>query len=153
MRVCMPSPSDSVRIRLSFVGDPLIEIPALAKIEGEIPSSDLKIQYKAMAVLNRPESKVDIIVTMVYYIEQTMVFTGSLKTSFDVVDLASFITAKEGEDGFQIETDFLPMLLSTAFSTTRGYMVRELSGSALATYPFPMVSLEGIQKRTTYRLI
>ena len=149
----MPSPVDSVKIRLSSVGDPVIEIPAPTKIEGEIPSTDLKIQYKAMAVLNRPESRVDIIVTMVYYIEQTMVFTGSLTTSFEVVDLASFITAKEGEDGFQIESDFLPMLLNIAFSTTRGYMARELSGTALATYPFPMVSLEGIQKRTVYRLV
>lgn len=149
----MPSPADSVRIRLSFVGNPIIEIPAPAKIEGEIHSSDLKILYKAVAVLNRPESKVDIIVTMVYFIEQTMVFTGSLTTSFEVVDLASFISAKEGEDGFQIESDFLPVLLNTAFSTTRGYMARELSTSALAAYPFPMVSLEGIQKRTVYRLV
>ena len=151
--MCMLSPADSVRIRLSFVGEPVIEIPAPAKIEEEIPSSDLKIQFKVMEVLNRPESKVDIIVTMVYYIEQTMVFTGSLITSFEVVNLESFITAKEGEDGFQIECDFLPMLLSIAFSTTRGYMARELSGSALAAYPFPMVSMESIMKRTTYRLI
>ena len=151
--MCMPSPADSVRIRLSFVGDPVIEIPAPARIEEEISSSDLKIQFKAMTVLNRPESKVDIIVTMVYYIEQTMVFTGNLTTRFEVVDLASFITAKEGEDGFQIESDFLPMLLNIAFSTTRGYMARELSDSALAAYPFPMVSMESIQKRTTYRLV
>ena len=149
----MPSPVDSVRIRLSFVGDPVIEIPAPSKIQEDISSSELKIQYKTVAVLNRPESRVDIIVTMVYFIEQTMVFSGSLTTGFEVVDLASFITAKEGEDGFQIGSDFLPLLLNIAFSTTRGYMARELSGSALAAYPFPMVSMEGIQKRTTYRLI
>ena len=72
---------------------------------------------------------------------------------FDVVDLASYITAKEGEDEFRIESDFLPMLISIAFSTTRGYFARELVGSALAPYPFPMIPMDTLQKHTTYQLI
>ena len=148
----MPTPADSLKIRLSQVGDPVINVPAPAKAEGGFPSSDLKIQYNVQVNVNRPESRVDIVVGMAYLSGPKFLFSGSLTSSFDVVDLASFISAKDGEDEFRIESDFLPMLIGIAFSTTRGYFVRELKDSALAPYPFPMISLESIQKRTLYKL-
>lgn len=153
MNTTMPQSTDNLRIRLSKVGDPVIDIPAPAQVEGGIVASDLKIQYNVLVRINRPESRVDVVVSMVYLSGQNKLFSGSLTTGFDVVDLTSYITAKEGEDEFRIESDFLPMLINIAFSTTRGYFARELVGSALAPYPFPMISMDILQKHTTYQLI
>ena len=153
MNTTMPQSTDNLKIRLSKVGEPVIDKPAPVQVVGGIVASDLKIQYNVLVRINRPESRVDIIVSMVYLAGQNKLFSGSLTTGFDVVDLASYITAKEGEDEFRIESDFLPMLINIAISTTRGYFARELVGSALAPYPFPMISMDTLQKHTTYQLI
>ena len=154
MSTTMPQSTDNLKIRLSKVGEPVIDMHAPVQVvEGGIVASDLKIQYNVLVRINRPESRVDIIVSMVYLAGQNKLFSGSLTTGFDVVDLASYITAKEGEDEFRIESDFLPMLISIAFSTTRGFFARELVGSALAPYPFPMIPMDTLQKHTTYQLI
>lgn len=149
----MPQLDDNLKIRLSFVGDPKVESSALKQIEGEIDSSVLKIQYNVSVIINRPDSKVNVIVSMSYILGQEKLFSGSLTTGYDVVNLASYITTPEGEDKFRIESDFLPMLINIAFSTTRGYFASELMGTVLASYPFPMISMDNIQKRTSYQLI
>ena len=153
MNTTMLQSTDNLKIRLSKVGEPVIDKPAPVQVVGGIVASDLKIQYNVLVRINRPESRVDIIVSMVYLAGQNKLFSGSLTTGFDVVDLASYITAKDGEDEFRIESDFLPMIISIAFSTTRGYFARELVGSALAPYPFPMIPMDTLQKHTTYQLI
>ena len=103
--------------------------------------------------VDRPESRVEVIVSMMYFIGKVKLFSGSLTTGFDVVDLSSYISAEDGEDKFRIESDFLPMLINIAFGTTRGYFAKELGGTALEAYPFPMIPMESILKRTTYQLI
>ncbi len=153
MSTTMPQSTDNLKIRLSQVGEPVIDIPAPVQAEGGIVASEIKIQYNVLVRIDRPESRVDIIVSMVYLAGQNKLFSGRLTTGFEVVDLASYITARDGEDEFRIESDFLPMLISIAFSTTRGYFARELVGSALAPYPFPMISMDTLQKHTTYQLI
>ena len=148
----MQEPAENLKIRLSSVGNTVIDTPAPTRMEGGISASNLKVLYKVAVEVNRPRSQVNVNVMLAYLIGQKTLFSGSLVTTFDVVDLASYITEKEGEDEFRIESDFLPMMISIAFSTTRGYFVRELKGSALAPYPFPMISMDSIQKRTTYQL-
>lgn len=149
----MQEPADNLKIRLTSVGNPVISVPVSQFFKTDITSAGLKIMYKVSVVVNRPLSQVDVEVSMSYMMSQKAIFEGSLTTSFDVVDLASYITAREGEDAFRIESDFLPMLVSIAFSTTRGYFSRELQGTALNQYPFPIVSMESIKKRTTYKLV
>ena len=149
----MPQLNDNLKIRLSFVGAPSIEAPSLTQIEGGVDSSALKIQYNVSVVINRPESKVNVIVSMAYMLDQEKLFSGSLTTGYEVVNLASYISATEGDDKFRIESDFLPMLINSAFSTTRGYFTRELANTVLAPYPFPMISMDNIQKRTSFQLI
>ena len=149
----MPMPADNVKIRLSHVDNPVIGHPAPTMVDGGVSSSDLNIQYSVLVRINRPESSVDVVVSISYIIGQKTVFSGSLTTGFNVVDLASFITAKDGEDEFRVESDFLPMLISIAFSTTRGYFARELADSVLAPFPFPIISLDNIKKRTIYQLV
>lgn len=148
----MPQSTDNLRIRLSQVGEPVIDQPAPVQVDRDIAASDLKIQYSVLIRILRPESRVDVVVSMIYLYGQRRLFSGSLTTSFDIIDLDSYITAKEGGLEFRIESDFLPMLSSIAFSTTRGYFARELSGSVLAPYPFPMISMDALQKHTTYQL-
>ncbi len=148
----MQEPAENLKIRLSSVGNTVIDTPAPTRMGGGISASNLKVLYKVAVEVNRPMSQVNVNVMLAYLIGQKTLFSGSLVTTFDVVDLASYITEKEGEDEFRIESDFLPMMISIAFSTTRGYFVRELQGSALAPYPFPMISMDSIQKRTTYHL-
>ena len=150
--IVMQDPARNLRIRLSAVGNAVIDTPAPVLMEGGIPTSDLKVLYKVAVEVNRPVSQVNVNVMLAYLTGQKTLFSGSLVTTFDVVDLSSYITEIEGEDEFRIESDFLPMMISIAFSTTRGYFVRELKGTALALYPFPMISMDSIQKRTTYQL-
>lgn len=153
MNMSMPQPVENYKIRLSFVGNPVIETPAPVQVEEGVSSSDLKIRYSVHVVINRPESQVDVVVTMTYFLGARTLFSGKLTTSYQVVDLASFITAKEGEDTFRIECDFLPMLVSIAFGNARGFFARELVGSVLEPYPFPMISMDSLQKKTSYELI
>jgi len=153
MNTVMQEPADNLKIRLTSVGNPVIHTPVPQNYKADISSADLKILYKVSVVVNRPLSLVDVEVTMSYQMGQKTIFSGSLTTTFDVLDLASYITAKDGEDTFRIESDFFPMLLGIAFSTTRGYFVRELQGTALGQYPFPMISIDSIKKRTSYRLV
>lgn len=148
----MQEPAENLRIRLSSVGNAVIDTPAPAQMEDGISASDLKVLYKVAVEVNRPMSQVNVNVMLAYLAGRKTLFSGGLVTTFDVVDLASYITEKEGEDEFRIESDFLPMMISIAFSTTRGYFVRELQSTALAPYPFPMISMDSIQKRTTYQL-
>lgn len=149
----MPQLADNLKIRLSSVGEPVINTQAPTQSYGVINPDELKILFKVSVEINRPESKVNIVVAMDYMMGQEKMFSGSLTTGFDVVGLASFITTPEGEDTFRIENDFLPMLISIAFSTTRGYFVRELVGTVLEPYPFPMIPMESIKKRTSFQLI
>lgn len=153
MNMPMQQPTDSIKIRLNTVGNAVIDKAAPEHMDNSFSPTELSITYSVSVDVNRPESRVDVIVKMSYLLGSSTVFDGHLTTSFDVVDLASYITAKEGEDEFHIENDFLPMLINIAFGTTRGYFVRELQGTVLAPYPFPMISMESIQKRTAYRLI
>ena len=148
----MQEPAENLRIRLASVGNVVIDTCAPAQIEDGISASDLKVSYKAGVEVDRPHSKVNVDVTLIYLSGRKTLFSGSLTTVFDVVDLASFITEEEGEDGFRIESDFLPMLIGIAFSTTRGYFARDLQDTALAPYPFPIIPMDSIQKRTTYQL-
>ena len=148
----MQEPVENIRIRLSAVGNAVIDNPAPALMEGGISTSNLKVSYKVAVEVNRPMSQVNVNVMLAYLAGQKTLFSGNLVTTFDVVDLSKYISEKEGEDEFRIESDFLPMMISIAFSTTRGYFVRELKGTALASYPFPMISMDSIQKRTTYQL-
>lgn len=149
----MPTPAENVKIRLSFIGNPVVAVSAPKQMEGELIPSDLKIQYFVQVIVNRPQSCVEVVVSMSYNYGQKDLFSGSITTTFEVIDLATFITAKEGEEEFRLESDFLPMLINIAFSSARGYFARELTDTVLAPYPFPMISMENIQKRTTYRLI
>ena len=149
----MPQPADNLRIRLSRIGSPVIKIPAPSKEAVELSSSDMKIQYDVQVTVRRPDATVDVCVSMTYLYLNMQVFSGSLTSTFEVVGLASFINANEGEDRFRIENDFLPMLINIAFSTTRGFFARELQDTALAPYPFPIISMDSIQKRTRYQLI
>ena len=153
MSMPMQSPTDNLKIRLASVGNAVIETTAPEQMQKVFSPSDLRIQYAVSVVINRRESLVDVIVSMSYILGQETLFSGHLTTSFDVVDLSSYITTNEGEEEFHVEHDFFPMLINIAFGTTRGYFVKELQGTVLAPYPFPMIGLDSIQKRTSYRLV
>lgn len=147
----MPMSDDNIKIRLAFVGNPVINTAAPARIEGDV--SSLKIRYDDQVILDRDNSQIKVIVTMTYLLGNTILFSGSLTIAFDVVDLRSYITLQDGEDRFRIESNFLPMLNGIAFSTARGYFARELADTALAPYPFPIIASDSIEKRTSYQLI
>ena len=153
MIIVMPQLADNLKIRLSQIGEPVIDVPAPHQMDGAFDSSQLSVQYNVLVKVIRPESRVDVVVSMAYLLGQTKLFSGSLTTGFEVVELASYITREEGVEAFRIDSDFLPMLINIAFSTTRGYFARDLQGTVLAPYPFPMIPMDSIRKRTSYRLI
>lgn len=148
----MPQPANDLKIRFSSIGDLIVETPAPAPEGITIDPSELKISYKVSVEVNRPASKVIIVVSIMYFLGEQKLFSGKLTNCFDVVSLASYITEQEGGQ-FRIESDFLPMLISVSFSSARGYFACALKDSALAAYPFPMVSLDNVQKRTSYHLV
>lgn len=122
-------------------------------IDKELCPADLNIQYSVLAKINRPESCVDIVVSMTYITGSTKLFSGGLTTRFEVVELSSFIEFTENSSEFQIKCDFLPMLINIAFGTTRGYIAHELKDTLLAPYPFPMIARDNILKNTAYQII
>lgn len=142
---------DNLRIRLASVEEAVINTP-LPEIKGELFPDDLGVSYQISVDVDRPRSLVAVDVTLTYMDDRLTLFSGSLKTSFSVVDLASYITMQEGDGEFRIESDFFPLLVETAFSTARGYFARELQDTPLAPYPFPMIAQENLLKRTTYQL-
>lgn len=149
----MQTPVENMRIRLAHIGEMIIETRLPAGMSGNLSAEDLKIQYSVSVLVNRPESSVDITVSMAYSSGRLELFSGSLTSRFDVIGLGRYIIAMEGSNEFQIQNDFLPMLINIAFGTTRGYLARELQDTVLSPYPFPMISLDNIQKRTSYQLI
>lgn len=148
----MHQPVDKLKIRLSFVGNPVIGVPAPTKVEHELSSSDLRVQYDVQVGVDRTSSMVEINVLMVYLNKKDVLFSGTLTSRFEVFNLASYITVIDNEDAFRLENDFFPMLISIAFGNTRGYFARELVGTVLEPYPFPMISMESIRKKTSYEL-
>ena len=146
----MPSP-DQLKMRLVSIGKPEIVVPAPKEMP--IDPDTLKIQYSVNVIVNRPESLVQVLVSMAYMAGRTTVFNGRLLSSFEVVNLASYVLVNEEDESFQVESDFLPTLINVAFGTTRGYFAAETKGTALEPYPFPIFALEDIQKRTSYQLI
>lgn len=153
MNIHMQMPVENMKIRLARVGKTLIETRPPANVAESLSASDLKIQYSVLVTVNRPESCVDVTVSMAYHSGRNELFSGSLTSSFDVVDLDKYIYAQDGDNEFQITNDFLPMLINIAFGTTRGYFIHELQDTILSPYPFPMISIDNIQKRTSYQLI
>ena len=146
----MPS-SEQLKIRLVSIDKPEIIVPAPKEMA--IDPDTLKIQYSVNVVVNRPESQVQVLVGMAYMASLTEVFNGHLASSFEVVNLASYVLVNEEDESFQIESDFIPTLINVAFGTARGYFAAETKGTALEPYPFPIFSLEDIQRRTSYQLI
>ena len=128
----MPEPVNNLKIRLLSVGNPLIVTPVPLQMEGPLSPESLRINFKVLVRIIRPESRIAVTVSMGYHFESTALFEGGVTTEFEVVDLASLITANEGEDEFRLENDFLPMLINIAFSTARGYFAHELKDSVLA---------------------
>lgn len=149
----MPMPAENIKIRLVMVGDPCVDLRLPVHVENELSADDLQIQYAVAVRINRSDSIVDVDVKMSYYLGRDKLFSGSLINRFEVVDLADYIIAFDGSNEFRIENDFIPMLINISFSTTRGYFARELQDTVLAKYPFPIISLDMIQKRTSYQLI
>ena len=153
MNMHMQTPVENIKIRLASLGKMVIKTKSPVDMDSGISADDLKIHYDVTVVVNRPESCVDITVSMAYSLERLDVFSGSLTSRFDVIDLERYIVAIEGSNEFQIRNDFLPMLINIAFGTTRGYLACELQDTVLSSYPFPMISMDNIQKRTSYQLI
>lgn len=153
MNMHMQTPVENMKIRLASIGRMAVKTKPPVGMDNGLSADDLKIQYAVSVIVNRPESCVDITVSMAYSLEMMDAFSGSLTSRFDVIDLERYIVATEGSNEFQIQNDFLPMLINIAFGTTRGYLARELQDTVLSPYPFPMISMDNIQKRTSYRLI
>ena len=145
-------PAAELKFRLIYVGDSCIDyhVPAMPV---SISAKDLSIQYNTKVVIDRVQSQVDVIVTMAYYCAKKTVFSGGLTTKFEVLNLSSYINAKEGTNEFGISNNFLPMLVSIGFSTARGYFAAENKGTFLEAFPFPAISVENILKRISYQLI
>lgn len=144
--------SDILKIRISSVVNPICEYgPRFNNIKN-IDVSSLRVQYKDHVVINRPKSIVEVRVFMSYYLKETLLFSGQLTTCFDVLDLKQHIIVSE-DNKFRVDNDFLPTLISVAFGLARGYFWAENQSTVLSSFPFPMISIENIKKRTTYNLI
>ena len=111
-------PAVDLKFRLIYVGDSFIE-SNFSALSDSISAEDLSIQYNTQVVIDRRQSQVNVIVTMVYYCAKKIAFSGRLTTKFEVLNLSSYINTKEGTNEFGISNNFLPMLVSIGFSTAR----------------------------------
>lgn len=146
-------PENKIKMRLSKIGDARIYNNLSSYSKDTIQSSTLRINYNLKVQINRALSTVMINTAIEYYDGENALFFGNLDCYFTVEDLSSFVEIGKEDSNFQITSDFLPMLEGIAFSTTRGYFARELVGSILEDYPFPMISVDNLLKRTTYQII
>jgi hypothetical protein len=143
---------DPPMFRIQSIGNPVMTFPCPISLDF-IQPEDLKVSDKVHVTVNPAASCIDFKVILSYMLERETVFIGELTNRFEVKDLSSYIDEGESEDEFQIDVDFIPMLLGIAFANTRGYFAAELKNTPLAPFPFPMVALEHVQKRTTYELV
>lgn len=149
----MPSENTSIKMRLTQIGSCETEnnLPSIS-VE-RIEKTILKINYSVFVEINRPMSQVSVRVTLRYLYGTTNLFKGRLTCTFDIENLSAFIELDEDKEEFNIKSDFLPTLIALSFSTTRGYFARELVGTALEAYPFPMVSSKSLMERVKYQVI
>ena len=149
----MQMPVENIKIRLVMVGEPCVEYHPPVHVGDTLSEDNLQIQYSVLVKINRPDSVVDVYVTMSYYVGGDKLFSGSLTNRFEVVNLAEYIISTDDNNEFRVKNDFIPMLINISFSTTRGYFARELQNTELSMYPFPIIALDMIQKRTSYQLM
>lgn len=146
-------PDNKIKMRLSKIGDCRIYNNLSSYMGDKISSSNLRINYNMTVQINRSLSTVMINTAIKYYDGETALFFGDLDCFFMVEDLFSYVEVTKGDNSFQVKSDFLPMLEGIAFSTTRGYFARELVGSILEDFPFPMITIDNLLKRTSYQII
>ena len=140
-------------MRLTKIGSCEIE-NNLSPISVEhLDKTNLKINYNVFVEINRPLSQVSVKVALSYLDGSSYLFNGKLTCTFEIEKLSTFIELDEEKDEFNIKSDFLPSLIALSFSTTRGYFARELIGTALEAYPFPMISSKSLLERVNYQVI
>ena len=140
----MPSENTTIKMRLTKIGSCEIENNLSSISVEHLDKTNLKINYNVFVEINLPLSQVSVKVALSYLDGSSYLFNGKLTT---------FIELDEEKDEFNIKSDFLPSLIALSFSTTRGYFARELIGTALEAYPFPMISSKSLLERVNYQVI
>ena len=149
----MPSDNIKTQMRLTQIGNCEIDNHLSSFKADQIEIGKLKIDYSAQVEINRPLSQVAVRITLCYYMGTADLFVGKLTCFFEVEGLSSFIEVDENKEELNIKSDFLPSLIGISFSTSRGYFVRELVGTPLEAYPFPIVSNKSLLSRVKYQVI
>ena len=140
-------------MRLTKIGSCEIENNLSSISVEHLDKTNLKINYNVFVEINRPLSQVSVKVALSYLDGSSYLFNGKLTCTFEIEKLSTFIELDEEKDEFNIKSDFLPSLIALSFSTTRGYFARELIGTALEAYPFPMISSKSLLERVNYQVI
>ena len=149
----MPSENTTIIMRLTKIGSCEIENNLSSISVEHLDKTNLKINYNVFVEINRPLSQVSVKVALSYLDGSSYLFNGKLTCTFEIEKLSTFIELDEEKDEFNIKSDFLPSLIALSFSTTRGYFARELIGTALEAYPFPMISSKSLLERVNYQVI
>ena len=149
----MPSENTTIKMRLTKIGSCEIENNLSSISVEHLDKTNLKINYNVFVEINLPLSQVSVKVALSYLDGSSYLFNGKLTCTFEIEKLSTFIEFDEKKDEFNIKSDFLPSLIALSFSTTRGYFARELIGTALEAYPFPMISSKSLLARDNYQVI
>ena len=149
----MPSENTTIKMRLTKIGSCEIENNLSSISVEHLDKTNLKINYNVFVEINLPLSQVSVKVALSYLDGSSYLFNGKLTCTFEIEKLSTFIELDEEKDEFNIKSDFLPSLIARSFSTTRGYFARELIGTALEAYPFPMISSKSLLERVNYQVI
>lgn len=149
----MPSENTAIKMRLTKIGSCEIENNLSSISVEHLDKTNLKINYNVFVEINLPLSQVSVKVALSYLDGSSYLFNGKLTCTFEIEKLSTFIELDEEKDEFNIKSDFLPSLIALSFSTTRGYFARELIGTALEAYPFPMISSKSLLERVNYQVI
>ena len=149
----MPSENTTIIMRLTKIGSCEIENNLSSISVEHLDKTNLKINYNVFVEINLPLSQVSVKVALSYLDGSSYLFNGKLTCTFEIEKLSTFIELDEEKDEFNIKSDFLPSLIALSFSTTRGYFARELIGTALEAYPFPMISSKSLLERVNYQVI
>lgn len=107
---------------------------------GDKPNPDtIQIGFSSNVDVDINNNRFTLIFGIRYVVEEDVILECIYKFSFDVVDLAEYISYDE--DKTMSIQHLMPHFLNVAVGTMRGILVVKTAGTVLSTLPLPMIDI------------
>ena len=114
----------------------------------EVSPEDLQFGY-GFRIVPVDNDKVSITIKADYLIDKKPVFSHSSEHIFKFMDRS--VAFDFMEDGYKDKVGMMPMLLGLAYSSARGMIAIRAVGTALVSFPIPIINPQEALKRAKKR--